>query len=522
MLKATRSSAALLALAALALVSVTALSLQAWYAWEQQRLADARMRDNIAVIATRNFTSRVGVVITNYVGAALEPLQQQSLDERQLRARLHDVRDSLAQCACQTPFQIASIRVVDTAGVAFDGAASVDSTSAFGARVRRAARDDYLQVYFVERGTVAAIQRLRRPRAQRVLIAEVRLQPNNLADRVLPYAIDSMGPLVPRVLTGRSDNRSAFAFVVRHGADTLYKSATVPDTLHMASQNFGADSAITFTTVTSSTFPLPSVARAPNGATPVLALALATVLAVVASTALALRSAQLSRMQGDFAASVSHELRTPLTEIVLFAELLESGRATTPADVQDAARLIRTEARRLHHMVDNVLHMNRGSASAFPIALRSQRVHQLLDDVLEGFEPIAAQRECVVDLQCTDNAEWLVDASALRQVLLNLLDNAVRYGPEQQRIHLRLARAGTFGVIEVDDGGPGIPKRDRTRVLEPYVRLERDVTRARTGTGLGLSVVSVLVRQMHGRITISASSRGGALVAVFLPLSSPT
>ena len=137
-LKATRSSAALLALAAIALISVTALSLQAGYAWEQQRLADARMRDNIAVIATRNFTSRVGVVIANYVGAALEPLQQLQLDERQLRARLHDVRDSLAECACQTPFQIGSIRVVDTTGVAFDGEVGADSSAALRVPVRRA------------------------------------------------------------------------------------------------------------------------------------------------------------------------------------------------------------------------------------------------------------------------------------------------------------------------------------------------------------------------------------------------
>jgi signal transduction histidine kinase len=114
-----------------------------------------------------------------------------------------------------------------------------------------------------------------------------------------------------------------------------------------------------------------------------------------------------------------------------------------------------------------------------------------------------------------------VDRDALRQVLLNLLDNAVKYGPAGQTIVAGSAVAGQYARIWVQDEGPGIPNEDRHRVWEPYVRLNREVESATGGSGIGLSVVRELVTLHGGRVRAEGASRGGARVVIELPLTAP-
>ena len=120
-----------------------------------------------------------------------------------------------------------------------------------------------------------------------------------------------------------------------------------------------------------------------------------------------------------------------------------------------------------------------------------------------------------------DDVEAPADDGSVRQVLLNLLDNAVKYGPRGQTISLGLALAGRRARLWVEDEGPGIPAADRARVWRPFVRLERDVDRQAAGSGIGLSLVREIVTRHRGTAAIESTPAGGTRVVVELPDARP-
>lgn len=233
------------------------------------------------------------------------------------------------------------------------------------------------------------------------------------------------------------------------------------------------------------------------------------------------REDQLARLRGDFIASVSHELRTPLAQLRMFAETLLLGRVRSDAERQRSLEIVDQEARRLSHLVENILQFSRAERQAIKLSPADEALAPHVQSALEVFEPIARARQVRVTMSLDDTIRSVVDAGALRQVLLNLLDNAVKYGPVGQQVHVTLERAndGRSARISVEDQGSGIPRDRRERVWEPFYRLERDAESAVAGSGIGLSVVRELARRHGGSVAIEEPPRGlGARVVVVLPL----
>jgi signal transduction histidine kinase len=244
--------------------------------------------------------------------------------------------------------------------------------------------------------------------------------------------------------------------------------------------------------------------------------ALATGL-LVAALLLSRRERALARLRADFVAGVSHELRTPLAQIRLFAETLRLDRVRSPEERRRSIEIIDQEARRLTQLVENTLAFSRFERGSSEVSPREQDVVALVREALEGFAPLAAAAGARVEADLPERARAAVDADALRQVLVNLLDNAVKYGPSGQRIAVTLTRAGGRLCIAIDDEGPGVPPRDRERIFERFVRLPRDRETHRAGTGIGLAVASELVTLHGGTIRAEAGERGGARFVVALP-----
>jgi signal transduction histidine kinase len=141
-----------------------------------------------------------------------------------------------------------------------------------------------------------------------------------------------------------------------------------------------------------------------------------------------------------------------------------------------------------------------------------------VSDAVAAFAPLAEAADTALAVELSPDAHALADAGALRQILLNLLDNAVKYGPRGQTVLVRAARAGAEVVVSVEDEGPGVPPADRERVFDPFTRLERPGLPRVSGTGVGLAVVRDLVRAHGGRAWIE-DGRSGARVCVALPAS---
>ena len=225
---------------------------------------------------------------------------------------------------------------------------------------------------------------------------------------------------------------------------------------------------------------------------------------LVGATVLLLRrEAELVRLRSDFVASVSHELRTPLAQIRMFSETLLLDRVRSDAEGRRSLEIVAQESRRLSHLVENLLYFSRsvrGPVAAAPAA-EPVEVGPLIRDVAGSFRPLAAARAVAIRVAAGNGLLVRADADALRQMLLNLLDNTLKYGPEGQTVTLGACAApgGATVCLTVDDEGPGIPPADRRRIFERFARLERRGSGAVAGSGIGLAVVRELAERFGGR-----------------------
>jgi signal transduction histidine kinase len=209
------------------------------------------------------------------------------------------------------------------------------------------------------------------------------------------------------------------------------------------------------------------------------------------------RENELERLRADFISSVSHELRTPLSQILLFAETLNLGRVRTDGERHAASEVIVQEGRRLMHLVDNILHFSRAERRMTRLEIVPISLGPVVQEIVTDWLPLAQAADVRVQIIVEGEVTALADRGALRQMLLNLLDNAVKYGPAGQIVTVGVAIRDDRARVWVEDEGEGIPARERSRVWEAFYRLERHANSAVAGSGIGLYVVRELAR-LHG------------------------
>ena len=253
-------------------------------------------------------------------------------------------------------------------------------------------------------------------------------------------------------------------------------------------------------------------------------LGLAAALSIVAVTQLR-REGELARIRSDFVSSVSHELRTPLAQIRLYVETMRLGRFATDAQRTRAVEHIDRETRRLSHLVENVLRFARGTRGrAEPGRRDPVDVARETSEIVAEFEPLAAARSAQVVVEFaepTPTGEVQMRPGTFRQVLLNLLDNAVKYGPVGQTVRVRCEgggrRAGGVDTVRVAviDEGPGVPRSEREGIWRPFQRGSAAQDGA-GGSGIGLTVVKEIVDEHEGRVWVEVAEGGGAAFVVEL------
>lgn len=252
----------------------------------------------------------------------------------------------------------------------------------------------------------------------------------------------------------------------------------------------------------------------PRSRLPVLLamLALATGLALFAFGQLR-REARLSEERAAFVSSVSHELRTPLAQMRLYLDTLRLGRADSEATVQRSLGLIDRETTRLAHLVDNVLRF----AKPTPQVASDTKTAQISDDVrdaVRSFQPLADARKVRIEEAIEPGLLARVDPHALRQVVLNYLDNAVKYGPQGASVVVRVQTSPDDPGrvrLEVADRGPGVPENERARIWEAFHRGSGPSVAAAGGSGIGLSVVRQIVVAAGGEVAVEDGVDGGAV-----------
>ncbi|MEJ2504427.1 MAG: HAMP domain-containing sensor histidine kinase, partial [Gemmatimonadota bacterium] len=251
-----------------------------------------------------------------------------------------------------------------------------------------------------------------------------------------------------------------------------------------------------------------------------LFLAMIALVAIAGAAGLVLirREGELARLRDDFVSGVSHELRTPLAQIRMFAELQGAGKLRTEEDRRRAVAVIDREARRLTHLVENVLQFTRLRRASEPVAGRSSLdLERALTEAVDGFRPLMESRDMRIRLESEPGLRAEMSSGSFRQILDNFLDNALKYGPPGQTVTVRAQSTERGARVTVDDEGPGVPRGERRRIWEAYRRLDRDTGGRQRGSGIGLAVVAALVEQHGGRAWVEASPTGGARFVAEVP-----
>jgi signal transduction histidine kinase len=229
------------------------------------------------------------------------------------------------------------------------------------------------------------------------------------------------------------------------------------------------------------------------------------------------RHEQLGRLREDFISSVSHELRTPLTQIRMLAELQADGKLRSPEERERATRVVRREAQRLTQLVENVLQFSR--LQAVPRSGRTATEIDLageVEEVVASFRLLADASESSIETDLASGLTVRAHREALRRILINLLDNALKYGPTGQTIRVTTRAHDGRVRLSVEDQGPGVPEEDREAIWEPYRRLARDIESTRPGSGVGLAVVRSLAEEYDGRAWLERTTPQGSTFVVEL------
>ena len=229
---------------------------------------------------------------------------------------------------------------------------------------------------------------------------------------------------------------------------------------------------------------------------------------------------RLERMRREFVANVSHELKTPLTAIKSLLETLLSGALEDPANNRRFVTLIDEDATRLGRLIDDLLELSQIESKAAALQLQPVALQPLFEDLGHHLRPQLEARRVRLELALPPNTPAVqADPARLRQIFLNLLDNAIKFNAPGGRVSVRAAADGTTMRIAVEDTGIGIPEADLPRIFERFYRVDKARSRELGGTGLGLAIVKHLAELHAGRVTVESRPGQGSILTVILPLA---
>ncbi len=231
------------------------------------------------------------------------------------------------------------------------------------------------------------------------------------------------------------------------------------------------------------------------------------------------RVRQLENIRRDFVANVSHELKTPITSIKGFVETLQEGAIRDPQQAEYFLQIVSKHTDRLQAIIEDLLSLswleNQGEGRAMHFQV--EKLRPILTGVLELIAPKAEKNQIEIELSCEEGLEARVNPALLEQAVLNLVDNAIKYSPEQGKIRIEVSRSGEEIELSVQDHGSGIAPKHLERIFERFYVVDKARSRKLGGTGLGLSIVKHIVQIHGGRVMVASTLGEGSTFTIHLP-----
>ena len=228
---------------------------------------------------------------------------------------------------------------------------------------------------------------------------------------------------------------------------------------------------------------------------------------------------ELSERRSTFVSSVTHELKTPLTNIRMYAEMLEQGIAPSREREEEYFRVIGSESQRLSRLIENVLDFSKLEKKQRRFHLQQGDFEDVLQEVQTIMQGKLRQENFTLSIERDDIPEFPYDREVMVQVLLNLIDNSIKFGSASPRreITLRVSAEKTRVIISVADTGPGIPRSALKKVFDDFYRGEHAVSHATRGTGIGLAIVKKFILALSGTVRAANNSGPGCTMTISLP-----
>jgi signal transduction histidine kinase len=227
----------------------------------------------------------------------------------------------------------------------------------------------------------------------------------------------------------------------------------------------------------------------------------------------------LSERRSQFVSSVTHELKTPLTNIRMYIEMLEQGIAATPEREQDYFHILGSESARLSRLINNVLELAKLEKKQRRFDLQPGNLQDVLSEVRTVMAHKLSQEGFTLKIDVPDDLRFAYDREVMIQVLINLIENSIKFGSTSPERIIAIAAALRDGRvhISVSDTGPGIPGKALKKVFDDFYRVDNALTRATGGTGIGLALVKKFILAMDGQVRASNNPGPGCTITLTLP-----
>ncbi|MGB2845195.1 MAG: ATP-binding protein [Candidatus Aminicenantaceae bacterium] len=231
------------------------------------------------------------------------------------------------------------------------------------------------------------------------------------------------------------------------------------------------------------------------------------------------REVRTAEMRSQFVSSVSHELKTPLTSIRMFAETLRSRGSKDKKMQQEYLDTIVNESQRLTRLLNNVLDFSKIEQGKRIYQRVPTSLYEIIQATARAMEYPLSQLGFKLHIKTEKGLpDIMLDRDAVEQALLNLLSNAMKYSGDSRDINLRLERKGDFALIQVIDRGIGIDAKEQKQIFNKFYRVPSQENERLPGTGLGLTIVSYIIKAHGGRMEVKNSPGGGSIFSIYLPL----
>jgi signal transduction histidine kinase len=268
--------------------------------------------------------------------------------------------------------------------------------------------------------------------------------------------------------------------------------------------------------------PLSAVLREQREAQEAMLIGIPIVLLLAAGGGMYLASVGLRpitealRVQRQFTADASHELRTPVSVVRAAADVTLSRDHREEAEYREALSIVSSQARRMSRLVEDMLVLARADAGAYPLRPVDLYLDEVIAECCRAVDVLAAERGVTIRSSGAPEIPFRGDEDLLRQLVLNVLQNAVQHTPEGGSVAIDIERDAAAVKLRVTDTGAGVPPADEQRIFDRFVQL--DPSRRGQGTGLGLPIARWIAEVHHGTLVLERSGAGGSTFCVSLPV----